>query len=102
MFPGQNKRAVLSWLIWFALTSRLLAAEAAQVITLGTNDVVAFVGGTDVATARLTGHLEALLAVKFPGARFRNLGWEGDTVFASRATWAFRHSRNSSSGSEPR
>ncbi len=82
MFPGQNKRAVLSWLLWCALASRLMAAEAAHVFTLSTNDVVAFVGGTDVATARLTGHLEALLAVKFPGARFRNLGWEGDTVFA--------------------
>ena len=82
MFPGQNKRAVLSWLILFALTSRLMAVEAVHVFKLNSNDVVAFVGGTDVATARLTGHLEALLAIKFPGARFRNLGWEGDTVFA--------------------
>ena len=47
-----------------------------------TNDVVAFVGGSDVAAAQFTGHLEALLAVKFPLARYRNFGWEGDTVFA--------------------
>jgi hypothetical protein len=44
--------------------------------------VVAFVGGSDVAAAQFTGHLEALLAVKFPLARYRNFGWEGDTVFA--------------------
>ena len=81
MFLGQNIRAALSWLILFALASRLMAAEE-RAFDLRTNDVVAFVGGTDVATARLTGHLETLLAVKFPGARFRNLGWEGDTVFA--------------------
>ncbi len=58
----------------------LAAAPAA--LTLGSNDVVAFVGGSDVAAAQFTGHLEALLAVKFPGARFCNFGWEGDTVFA--------------------
>ena len=46
-------------------------------------DVVAFVGGADVAAAQHTGHLEALLAAKFRGldVRFRNFGWEGDTVF---------------------
>ena len=81
MFPGQSKRAVIAWLVWCALVSRLLAADE-RAFNLRTNDVVAFVGGTDVATARLTGHFETLLAVKFPGARFRNLGWEGDTVFA--------------------
>ena len=57
-------------------------AAAPAVMALRTNDVVAFVGGSDVAAAQFTGHLEALLAVKFPGARFRNFGWEGDTVFA--------------------
>ena len=47
-------------------------------------EVVAFVGGADVAAAQQTGHLEALLAVQFRGldTRFRNFGWEGDTVFA--------------------
>ena len=63
------------------LVARIAAAEAPRELTLRTNDVVAFVGGSDVAAAQFTGHLEALLAVKFPGARFRNFGWEGDTVF---------------------
>jgi hypothetical protein len=51
--------------------------------TLERGDVVAFLGGTDVAAAQHTGHLEALLAVKYHGfdVRFRNFGWEGDTVF---------------------
>jgi len=52
--------------------------------TLERGDVVAFLGGADVAAAQQTGHLEALLAVKYRGldVRFRNFGWEGDTVFA--------------------
>jgi hypothetical protein len=47
-------------------------------------DMVAFLGGADVAATQFTGHLEALLTVKYRGlgARFRNFGWEGDTVFA--------------------
>ena len=47
-------------------------------------EVVAFLGGGDVAAAQRTGHLEALLAIgsRGLGVRFRNFGWEGDTVFA--------------------
>jgi len=46
------------------------------------NDRIAFVGGTDVVEAQFTGHLETLLAVasKNLNVRFRNFGWEGDTV----------------------
>jgi len=45
-------------------------------------DVVAFVGGSDVAAALESGHEEALLTARFRGlgVRFRNFGWEGDTV----------------------
>jgi hypothetical protein len=64
-------------------------AAAPAVLTPGSNDVVAFVGGSDVAAAQFTGHLEAFLAVKFPGTRFRNFGWEGDTVFARRREIGF-------------
>src|SRR5436190_16397487 len=62
---------------------------AATGLELQTNDVVAFVGGSDVAAAQFTGHLETLLTVKFPGTRFRNFGWEGDTVFAQRRDVGF-------------
>ena len=45
-------------------------------------DVLAFVGGADVEAAQHTGHLEALLTAGSRGLdmRFRNFGWEGDTV----------------------
>jgi hypothetical protein len=59
-----------------------LAAETQRVLTIRTNDVIAFVGGADVVAASFPAHLESLLAVRFPGARFRNFGWEGDTVFS--------------------
>src|ERR1700741_338243 len=40
-------------------------------------DVVAFVGGSDVAAAQHTGHLETLLTAKYRGldVHFRNFGW---------------------------
>src|SRR5205809_339944 len=45
-------------------------------------DVVAFLGGADVEAEQHGGHLEALLAARNRGleVRFRNFGWEGDTV----------------------
>src|SRR5688572_4968681 len=52
-------------------------------------DVVAFLGGTDVVEAQFTGHLESRLAMEFPGVRFRNLGWEGDTVYAQPRDFGF-------------
>ncbi len=50
---------------------------------LGTKDVVALVGGTQLAEAAAAGYLEALVAVRSAhGApRFRDFSWEGDTVF---------------------
>src|SRR3954470_10067629 len=68
-----------------AATLFLMAAvlgSRAQPFTLGPNDVVAWGGGTDVASARDSAHLETILSLSFPGARFRNFGFEGDTVFA--------------------
>jgi len=68
--------------LWCLVGASLPAAEPLRAFDLRTNDVVGFVGGSDVAAAQFTGHLETLLAAKFPGTRFRNFGWEGDTVFA--------------------
>ena len=82
MFGPRNFRIPLACLLWCALVVPLWAADAPSALMLRSNDVVAFVGGSDVAAAQFTGHLETLLAVKFPGARFRNFGWEGDTVYA--------------------
>jgi hypothetical protein len=55
---------------------------AAVSLSLKDGDVVAFVGGSDVAAAQHTGHLDSLLAAKYANVHFRNFGWEGDTVFA--------------------
>jgi len=55
-------------------------------LVLRTNDVLAFVGGEDIVTAQQHGYIETLLAAEIASKnlRFRNLGWEGDTVFEQR------------------
>src|SRR5687767_368474 len=64
---------------------------SAQSFSFRTNDVIAFLGGTDVVTAQEEGHLEALLAIHYRSynLRFRNFGWEGDTVFAQPRDFGF-------------
>lgn len=89
MFAERNFIAAMLAAMPFALPACLYPAEHASAGLLRSNDVVAFVGGSDVAAAQHVGHLEALLTVKFPGARFRNFGWEGDTVFAQRRDFGF-------------
>ena len=66
------------------LPDRGFRAAGTPTLRFATNDVVAFVGGGDVAAARNTGHLETLLTIGHRNLRlrFRNFGWEGDTVFA--------------------
>jgi hypothetical protein len=53
---------------------------------LNTNDVIAFVGGEDVVAMQQYGYVEVMLAreIAVKNLRFRNLGWEGDTVFEQR------------------
>ena len=62
---------------------------SADPLSFKKDDVVAFVGGADVAAAQHTGHLESLLVAKYPNVRFRNFGWEGDTVFAQPRDYNF-------------
>jgi GDSL-like Lipase/Acylhydrolase family len=50
---------------------------------------VAFIGGGDVAAAQHYGHIESLLAARYPKVRFRNFGWEGDTVFLQPRDYNF-------------
>lgn len=52
-------------------------------------DVIAFIGGGDTAAQSESGHLETLLTIQYPGALFRNLGWEGDTVFSQPRDFGF-------------
>ena len=63
------------------LVSGLIAAQKPP-LKLGTDDVVVFLGGTDMVRAQKSGHLETLLTWKFSKAkpRFRDLSWEADVV----------------------
>ena len=89
VFPARNFVVALLAVIASAAVPRLLSADVPIALTLRSNEVVAFVGGSDIAAAQHTGHLETLLAINFPGVRFRNFGWEGDTVFAQRRDVGF-------------
>lgn len=58
-----------------------VAAELKR--SLNSTDVVAFVGGTQLAEVAAAGYLEAMVAVRSTDGppRFRDFSWEGDTVF---------------------
>lgn len=47
------------------------------------NETIALIGGTEAVALAESGQLEAMLLLAFPQTRFhfRNLAWEGDTVF---------------------
>ena len=60
------------------------AAGPARKLALTPGDVVVFTGGEDVVEAQKNGYLEMLLLLNFKEVRFRNMGWEGDTVYEQR------------------
>ncbi len=72
------RRILLSCFALFA------ASALAAPFKLSKDDVVAFLGGTDMVRAQQSGHLEALLTWSHAKAppRFRDMAWEADTVFA--------------------
>ena len=59
------------------------AGEKPDEFHLAEDDVIVFMGGTNMVHLQRAGHLEALLTSAFPSARtrFRDLAWEADTVF---------------------
>jgi hypothetical protein len=69
----------------------LFLVHHASAFSFRTNDLVAFLGGTDVVTAQESGHLEAWLTIQYHSLnlRFRNFGWEGDTVFEQPRDFGF-------------
>lgn len=74
----------------FAVIALCFAAVGfAEEPRLKAGDVVAFVGGGDVAARQQQGYLETLLTIEFRDVRFRNFGWEGDTVFAQPRDYNF-------------
>ncbi len=67
------------------LLAGCLGVAAAELpLDLAGDDVVVFLGGTDMVRAQRSGHLETLLMWRFKNEppRFRDLSWEADTVFA--------------------
>jgi hypothetical protein len=79
-------KIVVPALIYLLISLTIIAAGR---IEFSDGDIVAFVGGGDVAAAQQTGHLESLLSVAHPAVRWRNFGWEGDTVFAQPRDYNF-------------
>lgn len=47
------------------------------------NDLIVFAGGTNISNMQYNGFLETTIQASFPNTklRFRNLAWDGDTVF---------------------
>jgi putative heme-binding domain-containing protein len=75
-FPG-----VLA--LWMWLGAALHAQTPPARFEFKSGDVIAFTGGANLERTRFNGHLQSLLLAARPelGLRFRNLAWEGDTVF---------------------
>ena len=80
---GSLAAALAMLATWCPSTSH--GTEARKPV-LRSNDVVAFVGGEDVVAMQQFGYVETILAreTAAKNLRFRNLGWEGDTVFEQR------------------
>jgi len=72
-----------------ALSLIALPCTSAAVVQFGAKDIVAFIGGGDVAAAQHSGHIESILVQAQPKLRCRNFGWEGDTVFAQPRDYNF-------------
>jgi lysophospholipase L1-like esterase len=74
----------------FLCSASLLAQEedASKILSLRDGDRVVFLGNSFFERALDHGHLEASLTMRWPDKKisFRNLGWDGDTVYGhSRA-----------------
>ncbi len=84
-------------LLGLAGTSLVLAQgprKAAPAFELQDGDRVVFLGNSFFERARQHGYLETSLTLRWPGRKvtFRNLGWDGDTVFGHSRTGGRRRS----------
>ena len=68
------------------LTAAMAVEHPPRGSNLQSNDVVTFTGGANVVAEQEHAYLEVLLSAARPDLklRFRNLGWEGDTVYEQR------------------
>jgi len=76
-------RTWLSALLCAGLATSAVSAADSPSFRFQTNDIIAFVGGEDVVEMQRNGYLELSLTADLPHhkLRFRNLAFEGDTVF---------------------
>ena len=86
----QHLNAFVALCAWVLCTVSLAAQETntAEALSLRDGDRVVFLGNTFFERALDHGYLETSLTVRWPEKRiiFRNLGWDGDTVYGhSRA-----------------
>ena len=86
----QHLHAFVALCAWVLCTVSLAAQEtnAGEALSLRDGDRVVFLGNTFFERALDHGYLETSLTVRWPEKRiiFRNLGWDGDTVYGhSRA-----------------
>ena len=79
------KKRCSAAMVVLALASVSLGHSAE--LELRENDVVAFVGGTDMVRMQVDGRLEAALTHRWNQAapKFRDFAWEGDTVYFQSA-----------------
>src|SRR6476660_5311882 len=82
MLSSMHRLRFIAAIVFTALFASVRADEP----FLKKNDVIALVGGEDMVVASEYGYLELLLTRALPDyhLRFRNLAWEGDTVFEQR------------------
>ena len=79
-------------LLLMLLLSFIFPVQTAEPATLfRSNSVVAWAGGADVVTMMHSGHLETLITAAYPNRslKFRNFGWEGDTVYQRPRDYGF-------------
>ena len=84
MMPRWNPKTVLTLVLLIACCSRSLSAAEEAPFELQQDDVVVFLGGTNMLRLQQSGHFETLLTHAFAEQkpRFRDLSWEADDVFA--------------------
>jgi GDSL-like lipase/acylhydrolase family protein len=88
-----SNRATTGW-CWLAMLALCFALPFERAVNAASHsrgdrfivergDVIAFCGGEDVVAMQRNGYLETLLTLNWAdqAVRFRNLGWEGDTVY---------------------
>ena len=89
-----SKEPLFLGMVWVMLTSVELPGKQPTPFELRDGDRVSFLGNSFFERARHHGHLETSLALCWPKRKitFRNLGWDGDTVFGHSRTGGRRRS----------